>query len=324
MAGNKFRGRFRQEQIVKFDKNKKLLTLENMKILSKPLAKKKYETKKEIQKAEVLEVYDIINQRDGIYAKLFDSKIKKFIYARIVDNKGNIYVEEFKDNLKKVEKKNYSYTSIGEIRLNDIKNNSLELMHSSPEYQHSQLFIEESSKFIEQKLNGENIKNLMKEIEQNEINEKKIGLKSLLYDIGYFLDAFNPVSQVKSFIQGMIGRDILTWKKLDRRERIINLVNSCGIKKVKYTIMAMDIIAGFIRDKFRDKKDENKNNKIMTVGKKLMDYYEFPNYLKNKNELCFELKEIIEKRKKFKKFEVEFNKSENKVEVFMQYIDENY
>ena len=322
MAGNKFRGKTCQEEKFKFNKNQKYVTLSNLKILSKPLDNKKYRTGIEIKKGQILlDIYDILNQRDGTYAKILTPYSKKFTYVKISDDKGNIFVEEFKEQKKNIELKKHSYTTIGEIRLNDIKNNELELMQSNPEYKQTQLFIKESSKIIEQKLNSQNIQNLMKEIEieQNEIDKKIIQFKSFLFDLGFCLDSIcNSPSQVKCFIQSVVGRDLITWIKLDTKERLINLINSCGIKNIKYSLKAMDIFCEFILDKFWNKKDEDKNNKLLNLNGKSLDYYNFSIYLRNKNELSLEFKEILEKHKEL---EDEFKKSENKEEILIKYIN---
>ena len=320
MAGNKFRGKTCQEEKFKFNKNQKYVTLSNLKILSKPLDNKKYRTGIEIKKGQILlDIYDILNQRDGTYAKILTQKSKKFTYVKITDDKGNIFKEKFKEQNKNIELKKHSYTTIGEIRLNDIKNNELELMQSNPEYKKTQLFIKESSKIIEQKLNSQNIQNLMKEIEQNEIDNKNTQFKSFLFDLGFCLDAIcNPLSQVKCFIQSVVGRDLITWIKLDTKERLVNLVNSCGIKKIKSSLNAMDIFGEFILNKFWNKKDEDKNNKFLNLDGKTLDYYNFSIYLRNKNELSLEFKEILEKHKEL---EDEFKKSENKEEILIKYIN---
>ena len=93
--------------------------------------------------------------------------------------------------------KKHSYTTIGEIRLNDIKNNELELMQSNPEYKKTQLFIKESSKIIEQKLNSQNIQNLMKEAQKMQ--------KKMASSYGFRPDIEAP-SFKESFLTGKLKK----------------------------------------------------------------------------------------------------------------------
>lgn len=206
MAGNKFR-MIKRERKIKFNKRDKIILINDVIVYSKPSDKERYKTKESLKKeTRLTNVEDIIEQKDGIYAKI-KGEGDTYVYIKLSNGKNEVYAESYIDTN---ENKNHSsskiqYSTVGQIRVGDDTLTDVSTSEESSiiENVHKE-FIKRSYKLIEKKLspllfnNPEKPKNLSDSLENSPL------WKTLNQFNGYYLKKDKPKEDIFNIMDNFI------------------------------------------------------------------------------------------------------------------------
>ena len=197
----------KRERKIKFNKNDKIILIEDVIVYSKPSDKERYKTNEYLKKkTKLTSVEDIIEQKDGIYAKV-KGEGDTYKYIKLSNGKNEVYAESFIDTNenKNQNSSKKAYSTVGQIKVGDDTLTDVSTSEESSiiENVHKD-FIKKSYKLIEKKLSPILFNNPEKPKDLSDNLENSPLWKTLSQFNGYYLRKDKPKEDIFNIMDSFI------------------------------------------------------------------------------------------------------------------------